>query len=162
MLGKLKQDVSVSGGFVHAHVRDPLLASLPKEALEELASSYGKILSKHATPILDAPYAFESLLDKIALLETEMRQAKAHLEDARPEGLGVRMRDTQRFVEARLGDVQSSLIGSLSLHGLNWRSIFGGLPLHRKERPTLRSVKGIFWDWSLTVVPGARYKRIAA
>ena len=54
-------------------------------------------------------YAFESLLEKIALLETEMRQAKARLEDARPEGLGVRMRDTRRFVEARLGDVQKLL-----------------------------------------------------
>jgi hypothetical protein len=35
-LGKPKQDVSVSGGLLHAHTRDPFLASLPKEALEAL------------------------------------------------------------------------------------------------------------------------------
>ena len=36
VMGKPKQDVSVSDGIVHTHTRDPLLASLPKEALEEL------------------------------------------------------------------------------------------------------------------------------
>ena len=36
-MGKPKQDLSVTGGIVHAHTRDPLLASLPKEALEEMA-----------------------------------------------------------------------------------------------------------------------------
>ena len=30
-----KQDLSVSGVIVHAHIRDPRLASLPKEALAE-------------------------------------------------------------------------------------------------------------------------------
>ena len=37
---KPKQDVNIAGGMVHAHVRDPLLATLPKEALEALARSY--------------------------------------------------------------------------------------------------------------------------
>jgi hypothetical protein len=32
IFGKPKQDVSVSGGLLHAHTRDPFLASLPKEA----------------------------------------------------------------------------------------------------------------------------------
>jgi hypothetical protein len=48
--GKPKQDVSVSGGLVHAHTRDPFLASLPKEALEALARSYDEVLAKHALP----------------------------------------------------------------------------------------------------------------
>jgi hypothetical protein len=48
MLGKAKQDVNVSGGFVHAHVRDPHLALLPKEALESLARSYDEIVAKYA------------------------------------------------------------------------------------------------------------------
>jgi hypothetical protein len=48
IFGKPKQDVSVSGGLVHAHTRDPLLASLPKEALEALARSYDEVLAKHA------------------------------------------------------------------------------------------------------------------
>ena len=48
VVGKPKQDVSVSGGLVHAHTRDPLLASLPKEALEALARSYDEVLAKHA------------------------------------------------------------------------------------------------------------------
>jgi hypothetical protein len=51
---KPKQDVSVSGGIVQADVRDPLLASLPKEALEALARSYDEVLAKHAKPVLDA------------------------------------------------------------------------------------------------------------
>lgn len=41
------QDVSVSGGIVHAHTRDPFLASLPKEALEALARSYDEIVAKY-------------------------------------------------------------------------------------------------------------------
>lgn len=47
MLGKPKQDVSVSGGLIHAHTRDPFLASLPKEALEQLARSYDEVLAKY-------------------------------------------------------------------------------------------------------------------
>ena len=44
IFGKSKQDVSVSGGLVHAHTRDPFLASLPKDALEALARSYDDTL----------------------------------------------------------------------------------------------------------------------
>jgi hypothetical protein len=47
ILGKPKQDLSVSGGLVHAHVRDPFLSTLPSEALEELARSYDGIVTKY-------------------------------------------------------------------------------------------------------------------
>ena len=40
LLGKPKQDVSVSGAFVHAEVRDPVLLGWPKEALAKLAGRY--------------------------------------------------------------------------------------------------------------------------
>jgi hypothetical protein len=40
MLGKPKQDVSVSGAFIHAEVRDPVLLGWPKEALTKLAGRY--------------------------------------------------------------------------------------------------------------------------
>jgi hypothetical protein len=53
VMGKPKQDVSLTGGVIHAHVRDPLLASLPKEALEALARSYDDVLAKYAKPVLD-------------------------------------------------------------------------------------------------------------
>ena len=56
ILGKPKQDVSVSGGLVHAHTRDPRLAALPQDALLELARAYDEVLVKHllaASP--DAP-----------------------------------------------------------------------------------------------------------
>jgi hypothetical protein len=53
IFGKPKQDVSVSGKLVHAHTRDPFLASLPKEALEALSRSYDEVLAKYATPVLD-------------------------------------------------------------------------------------------------------------
>jgi|SRR6516164_5391045 hypothetical protein len=46
--GKPKQDVNVAGGIVHAHVRDPHLAMLPKEALEALARSYDEVIAKYA------------------------------------------------------------------------------------------------------------------
>jgi len=45
--GKPKQDVAVSGAFVHAHTRDPRLAALPQEALLELARAYDEVLVKH-------------------------------------------------------------------------------------------------------------------
>jgi hypothetical protein len=50
VIGKPKQDLTLSGGIVHTHVRDPLLASLPKEASEALARSYDEIVAKHALP----------------------------------------------------------------------------------------------------------------
>jgi len=53
VMGKPKQDLSVSGGLIHTHVRDPLLSSLPKEALEALARSYDDVMTKYATPVLD-------------------------------------------------------------------------------------------------------------
>jgi hypothetical protein len=53
VMGKPKQHLSVSGGLVHTHVRDPFLASLPKEALEALARSYDDVLEKYAVPVLD-------------------------------------------------------------------------------------------------------------
>jgi len=52
-LGKPKQDMSISGGLLHTHTRDPFLASLPKEALEALARSYDEVLAKYSTPVLD-------------------------------------------------------------------------------------------------------------
>ena len=55
--GKPKQDVTVAGGIVHAHTRDPFLASLPKEALEMLARSYDEVVAKYALPApQDGPY----------------------------------------------------------------------------------------------------------
>jgi hypothetical protein len=53
IFGKPKQDVSVSGGLVHTHTRDPFLASLPKEALEALARSYDEVVAKYAKPVVD-------------------------------------------------------------------------------------------------------------
>jgi hypothetical protein len=50
---KPKQDVNLAGGIVHAHVRDPYLALLPKEALEALARSYDEVLAKYA--LQDSP-----------------------------------------------------------------------------------------------------------
>jgi hypothetical protein len=44
-MGKPKQDLSVTGGVIHAHVRDPLLASSLKEAL---ARSYDEVLARYA------------------------------------------------------------------------------------------------------------------
>jgi hypothetical protein len=37
-----------NAGIVHAHVRDPYLAMLPKEALEALARSYDEVLAQYA------------------------------------------------------------------------------------------------------------------
>jgi hypothetical protein len=53
VMGKPRQDLSVSGGIVHTHARDPFLASLPKEALQELLRVNSEILAKYSTPVLD-------------------------------------------------------------------------------------------------------------
>ena len=56
VIGKPQQDLSLTGGIVHAHTRDPLLASLPKEALDALLHAYDEVLSKHVPVITpDAP-----------------------------------------------------------------------------------------------------------
>ena len=39
------RDLGLSGGIVHTHVRDPFLASVPKEALDELLRA--NIISDH-------------------------------------------------------------------------------------------------------------------
>ena len=54
VLGKPKQDIGVSGGITHFHTRDPLLASLPKEAVEALARAYDDVLARFALPVADA------------------------------------------------------------------------------------------------------------
>lgn len=46
-------DSTLVGGIVDAHTRDPLLAALPKQALEALARAYDDILAKYAQPVLD-------------------------------------------------------------------------------------------------------------
>lgn len=45
--------MNVSGGVLHTHTRNPLRASLPKEALEELARKYDEVLAMHTLPVLD-------------------------------------------------------------------------------------------------------------
>ncbi len=64
---------------------------------------------RNCTIAIAEGHAFKSLLDQIALMETEMRVAKERLESARAEGLAKRMRDTRRFVETSLGDLQMLL-----------------------------------------------------
>jgi hypothetical protein len=53
--------------------------------------------------------AFQSLLDQIGFLETELQETKASLENGRPGALRIRMQDTQRFVEAKLRELQKLL-----------------------------------------------------
>jgi len=54
LMGKPKQEVGISGGLVHAHTRDPRLATLSNEALAELADAYDRVIAKHAVPALNA------------------------------------------------------------------------------------------------------------
>ena len=78
MLGKPKQDIGLSGGIVHAHVRDPRLAALSKEELDELASAYDKILLKHSTPVLDAPQdGPQNQIESSAAIEGEVMESGA-------------------------------------------------------------------------------------
>ena len=48
ILGKPRQDVSVSGAFVHAEVRDPILIGWPQEALAKLANRYDEAFRETA------------------------------------------------------------------------------------------------------------------
>lgn len=75
MLGKPKQDVTVAGGIVHAHTRDPFLASLPKEALEMLARSYDEVVAKYALPApQDGPY---NQIESKPAIEAEVVESEA-------------------------------------------------------------------------------------
>jgi len=51
--GKPKQEMSVAGGLLHTHTRDPRLTELSTEALEELARKYDDVLAKHTLPVLE-------------------------------------------------------------------------------------------------------------
>jgi hypothetical protein len=77
VMGKPKQDLSVSGGLVHTHVRDPLLASLPKEALEALAQSYDHVLAKYATPVIDAQDGPHNQTESKPAIESEVMESEA-------------------------------------------------------------------------------------
>lgn len=69
--GKPKQDIGISGGVVHAHVRDPHLASLPKEALEALACAYDDVLSRYALPAAeDGPQNQKESVPQTQTVET--------------------------------------------------------------------------------------------
>ena len=78
MLGKPKQDVSVSGGLVHVHTRDPFLASLPKEALEEFARAYHAVLVKHVPNALpDATKIKQNQTERLDAIEVESEAIEA-------------------------------------------------------------------------------------
>jgi hypothetical protein len=55
------------------------------------------------------------MLEHVGLLEAELEQARSEREDIRPEGLRVRMRDTRRFVETKLGNLRKLLSGEASM-----------------------------------------------
>jgi len=62
--GKPKQEMSVSGGVLHTHSRDPLLASLPQAALEELARNLRQMARKikqNQTPPLKRKWRSQTL-----------------------------------------------------------------------------------------------------
>jgi hypothetical protein len=48
ILGKPKQDVNVSGAFLHAEIRDPVLMGWPREALAKLANRYDEVFLETA------------------------------------------------------------------------------------------------------------------
>lgn len=75
MLGKPKQDVTVAGGIVHAHTRDPFLASLPREALEMLARSYDEVVAKYTLPApQDGP---QNQVESTTAIEAEIVESEA-------------------------------------------------------------------------------------
>ena len=73
----------------------------------KIASLEKKI--QNCTSAIAEGHAFKSLLNQISLLEAEMRQAESQLASVRSKGSKVRMRDTRRFVESGLRDLQQPL-----------------------------------------------------
>jgi hypothetical protein len=64
---------------------------------------------RNCTSAIAEGHAFKSLLDRLGFLETERQQAKLRLETMKPEGVRVRIRETQRFVVAGLSDLRELL-----------------------------------------------------
>lgn len=79
MLGKPKQDVSVSGAFIHAEVRDPVLLGWPKEALAKLAGRYDEAYRDVMREFgLDAPQNALGFQDKsTTAIEAEVVTSEA-------------------------------------------------------------------------------------
>jgi hypothetical protein len=68
--GKPKQEMSVAGGLLHTHTRDPRLTSLSTESLEELARKYDEFLAKHTLPALDvAPDGPQNQIESNSAIE---------------------------------------------------------------------------------------------
>ncbi len=78
MLGKPKQDVSVSGAFIHAEVRDPVLLGWPKEALANLAGRYDEAYRDVVREFgLDvAPNAPQNQIESKPAIEAEVVESK--------------------------------------------------------------------------------------
>jgi hypothetical protein len=79
VLGKPKQDVNVSGAFVHAEVRDPLILGWPREALVELANRYDDAYRDIARKFgLDAAQNGPGFQDKSTVaIEAEVVESEA-------------------------------------------------------------------------------------
>jgi site-specific DNA recombinase len=86
---------------VENHSRE---ASLAERRIKELERKI-----RNCTAAIADGHAYKSLLEQVGLLESELQIARSDLEDRRPEGLRVRMRDTRRFVEASLRNLQALL-----------------------------------------------------
>jgi hypothetical protein len=79
------------------------------------------------------------------------------LESMKPEGVRLRMREIRRFVEADLCDLRQFL----NTESRDWREPRSPSTSKKSFSPdraadTLQQGTGIFWDWALTMVPGAR------
>jgi hypothetical protein len=79
MLGKPKQDVSVSGAFIHAEVRDPVLLGWPKEALAKLAGRYDEAYREVVREFgLDvAPSVHQNQIESKPAIEAEVMESDA-------------------------------------------------------------------------------------
>ena len=85
-----------------------------------VACSTGRIADlerkiRNCTIAIAEGYTFKSLLEQVALLEAEKRQAQLERENIRPEGLAMRMRDLRRFVEANLRSLRELLSGETKM-----------------------------------------------
>jgi hypothetical protein len=99
---------------------------------------------------------YPSLMEKLAELQRELADTKTKIEDSEPGAVRLRMRDTRRFVEARLAQLQSMLTGEPRIARAEIAKHVEKITLNPEGQIYIR-----FGTWNLlgsvavTMVPGA-------
>jgi hypothetical protein len=99
-------------------------------------------------------------MEKLAELERELADTKTKIEDSEPGAVRLRMRDTRRFVEARLAQLRSMLTGEPRIARAEIAKHVEKITLNPEAQIYIASgTWNLLGSVAVTMVPGARHAR---